>query len=171
MNKRLLKNHNNMQLNSSKVFDLNWSCNPNWVLETHLLPGVWLDLRELKLSIVGVHFANLLPGGGAKHLDDFHQLVHARVAREDGLPEKQLRQHTPRAPYVCSTTEVTSEFLVFLFVRNGLRTDLGGVVNSTKDELRSAVVAGAYVWDVGLSLDQVLGRTKVAQLQHPRLRV
>jgi hypothetical protein len=48
-----------------------------------------------------------------------------------------------------------------------VHTYLGGVVDSTEDELRSAVVAGANVRDVGFGFDQVLSRAKVAQLQNP----
>ena len=35
------------------------------------------DLRELVLHIIGVHGADLFPGGCAQDLDDFHELVNA----------------------------------------------------------------------------------------------
>lgn len=50
-------------------------------------------------------------------------------------------------------------------------TDLRGVVDSTKDELRRAVVATADVRHVGFTFDQVFGRAEVAQLQDARVRV
>lgn len=50
-------------------------------------------------------------------------------------------------------------------------TNFRGVVNSTEDELGSAVVAAADVRDIGLALDEVLGRAEVAELEDPGLRV
>lgn len=37
-------------------------------LLTHLSPWVCLDLRELKLSVVGIHLSDLLPSGSAENL-------------------------------------------------------------------------------------------------------
>lgn len=54
-------------------------------LATDLVPGVALDLREFEFRVVGVHLADLVARGSAQHLDDLHQLVHARVSGEDGL--------------------------------------------------------------------------------------
>ncbi len=45
-------------------------------LAEDLAPGVRCDLGEFELGVVGVHAADLLPGGGPQHLDDLHQLVH-----------------------------------------------------------------------------------------------
>ncbi len=56
----------------------------------HLVPRVGAYLRELELLVVGVHLADLLPGRRAQHLDDLHELVHARVAREDRLTQKKF---------------------------------------------------------------------------------
>jgi len=39
---------------------------------TNLLPWVGLDLWELELCVVGVHFADLLSGWGAEHFDDLY---------------------------------------------------------------------------------------------------
>jgi hypothetical protein len=44
-------------------------------IKGYLLPRVRLDLRELELCIVGVHFSDLLPGGCPEDFDDLHQLV------------------------------------------------------------------------------------------------
>ena len=68
----------------------------------HLLPRVRLDLRELELRVVRVHLADLLARRRAQDLDDLHQLVHAALAREQRLPEQQLRQHAARRPHVCT---------------------------------------------------------------------
>jgi hypothetical protein len=46
------------------------------------------------------------------------------------------------------------------------RTNFGGVVSSTKNELGCTVVPRADVWDVGLILDQDLSTAKVAQLKN-----
>ena len=53
----------------------------------YLIPGVGLDLRELELSVVGVHLSYLLLGGRPEDLDDLHQLVDSTVTWEDGLAQ------------------------------------------------------------------------------------
>ena len=60
---------------------------------TYLVEGVRLDLRELVLHVIGVHGANLLTSRGAEHLDDFHQLVDARLTREERLAQHQFGHH------------------------------------------------------------------------------
>ncbi len=52
-----------------------------------LVPGVCADLGELELVVVGVHAVNLLARRRAQDLDDLHQLVHAALARKEGLPQ------------------------------------------------------------------------------------
>lgn len=83
-------------------------------VSAYLLPGMRLDLRELELGVVRVHLPDLLPGRRAQHLYDLHQLVHAGIAREDGLAQQQLRQDAAGAPHVY----------------------LGRVVDSPEDQLR-----------------------------------
>ncbi len=60
----------------------------------------WTHLGELELGVVWVHRLHLLLSGRAQHLDDFYKLVNARVAREQGVPQQQLRRHATRAPHV-----------------------------------------------------------------------
>ena len=98
-------------------------------------PGAGLDLGEGKLSVVGVHGEDLLACRRAQDLDDLHQLIDGRLAREEGLPEHELGHDTPGGPQV-----------------NG-----GGVVRRPKDELRRAVVARANVGNIGLAGNQGLG--------------
>ena len=61
----------------------------------YLCPWMCLNLWEFEFGVVGVHLAYLLARGRAEDLDDLHQLVHAAVAREDGLAQEQLRQNAP----------------------------------------------------------------------------
>ena len=62
-----------------------------------------------------------------------------------------------------------------MFLTNSFRfrsfTYVGRVVCGPKDEFRSPVVTRADVGNVGLPLDEVLGASKIAQLQHSRLGV
>lgn len=51
-------------------------------LAEDLVERVWLDLRELVFHVVWVHRANLISRRRAEHLDDLHELVDARFARE-----------------------------------------------------------------------------------------
>lgn len=50
-------------------------------------------------------------------------------------------------------------------------TNLGGVVGSTEDEFRSAVIARADVRDVGLICDQDFGATKITELEYASIRI
>ena len=83
------------------------------------------------------------------HLDDFDELVHAGLAREEGHPEEQLGEHAPHRPDV----------------------DAARVVRGAKYQLGGPIVAGANVGHVRLALDQDLGAAKVAELEQVRLRV
>lgn len=107
------------------------------------------DLRELVLHVVGVHRLDLLAGGCAEDLDDLDELIDAALSGEEGLSEHELRHDAPGGPYV----------------------DVGRVVGRTKNELGSAVVAGADVRDIGLARDQDLGGPKVAELEDACSRV
>lgn len=69
-------------------------------MRAYLWPGMGLNLGELEFSIVGVHVTDLFVRGSAEDLDDLHQLVDSAVPREDGLSQKQLREHTARRPDV-----------------------------------------------------------------------
>jgi hypothetical protein len=51
------------------------------------------------------------------------------------------------------------------------RTNLGGVVCGSENQLRSPVVTRANVRDIGLILDQNLGASEIAQLQHTSRRI
>lgn len=65
--------------------------------------------------------------GSLLYLDDFYELVHSAVPREDGLAQQQLGQHAAGRPDV----------------------DVGCVVGGTKDELRGAIVPRAdigHIW-------------------------
>jgi len=68
---------------------------------THLTERMRLDLRKLVLHVVGVHGANLIPGGCAQHLDDFYELINARLAREQGLPKHEFCHDAAGGPDVC----------------------------------------------------------------------
>eukprot|EP00754_Rhynchopus_humris_P013920 Rhum_TRINITY_DN14356_c14_g1::Rhum_TRINITY_DN14356_c14_g1_i1::g.84606::m.84606 len=108
-----------------------------------LAPRVRLDRRELEVGVALVHGLDLLTRGRAQHLDDLHQLVDARLSREQRLPDEQLGEDAAQRPHV----------------------DGGGVVRGTEDELRGTVIPRADVGHVGLSLHQLLGAAEVAQLQ------
>lgn len=45
--------------------------------DSYLIEGMRLDLREFVLHVIGIHGPDLLAGGSAKNLDDFHQLVNS----------------------------------------------------------------------------------------------
>ena len=66
----------------------------------YLLPRMRFDLRKLELGIIGIHFANLFSGRRTQDFDNLHQLVDARVARENGLTKKKLGQHASSAPNI-----------------------------------------------------------------------
>ena len=113
-------------------------------LAEHLAEWVRLDLGELVFHVVGVHGADLVTSGRAKDLDDFHELVDARLAGEEGLPKHKLRHDAASRPNV----------------------NFGGVICSAKDQLRCTVVPRADVRHVWLVLNQNLGASKIAQFEH-----
>ena len=115
----------------------------------HYLPRMSLDLRELELRVVRIHLLDLFSGGRAQNFDDLNQLIDARVTREDRLPEHQFRENASSAPDV----------------------DVGRVVGGAKDQLRRAVVPRTDVRDIGLAADEMLGRSKVAELEDARVGV
>jgi hypothetical protein len=113
------------------------------LVSENLSPLTALDLRKFELNVVGIHGSYLFFGGRSKHLDDFHQLVDPRVSREKGLAEQEFRTHTSLGPNV-----------------NGRR-----VIRGTKNQLGGPVVARADVGNVGFSLDERLGGTKVTEFE------
>jgi len=111
-----------------------------------LLPGGCADLGELLFVVVLVHGADLFLCGGAEHLDDLHQLVDCRLAREERVAQQHLADHGAHAPHV----------------------DGHCLVCSPEDELGSALLAGADLTDVGFADHKFLGRAEVAHLEHVR---
>ena len=85
----------------------------------------------------------------AAHLDDFDELVHAGLAREERHAEEQLGEHAAHRPDV----------------------DAARVVCGAKYQLGGPIVAGANVRHVRLALDQNLGAAKVAELEQVGLGV
>ena len=85
----------------------------------------------------------------AKYLDNFNELVHARLSREKRLANEQLSNDTANGP------------------------DINGrcVVSSSENELGRPVVSRADIRNVYFALDQALGRTEIANLQSVALRV
>jgi len=124
--------------------------------------GVRLDLRELVLHVIWVHGANLLASWGAEHFDDLDKLINARLSREQGLTKHKFRHNTAGGPdiFLAHVSKQCSPH------SRTLLTNLGGVVGGTKDELRSAIVAGADIRDIGLVCDQDFGATKVTELKN-----
>lgn len=111
--------------------------------------GVWSDLRELVLHVIGVHGLDLFSRRCTQNLDDLDKLVDTTLTGEERLPLHKLGHDTSCRPNV----------------------DVGGVVGCSEDELRSSVVSRADVADVGLSCNQDLGGTKVAELENASRRV
>lgn len=66
----------------------------------YLLPRMAFDLGKLEFGVVGIHLANLFARRRAEHFDDLHQLVDARVTREDRLAEQQFGEHTASTPHI-----------------------------------------------------------------------
>ena len=125
------------------------------------------DLGKLVLHIVGVHGADLLAGRSSQNLDDLNQLVDARLSLEKRLAEHELSHDTSSGPDICTDISKTCVFYFILFgARERGHTNLGGIVGGTEYQLRSAVVAGADVGDVGLVGDQNLSAAKVAELEN-----
>jgi len=55
----------------------------------YLLRRMRLNLRKVELLVVRIHLLNLLARWRAEHFDDLDELVDARVAQKDRLPEQQ----------------------------------------------------------------------------------
>lgn len=70
-------------------------------LRTHLCPRMSLYLGELELGVVLVHFPNLFFAGSTEHFDDFDELIHSGISRENWLAQKELSQNTPGGPNIC----------------------------------------------------------------------
>lgn len=119
-----------------------------------------LDLGELELGVIGVHRSDLLPCGGAEHLDDLHELVDPRLPRElrgvtgtrdaertaedSGSGRREQEEGTSVAYQGHAQEELGHD------TAHAPHVDLGRVVCGPKDELGGAVVSRAYVRDVGL---------------------
>lgn len=133
-----------------------------------------LDLRELVLHVVGVHGANLISSRCSQHLDDLYELVNARLAWEKRLSEHQLCHDATRRPDVCTHTVTISTHSQHHCAKQDKkegRTNLGGVVCCSKNQLRRTVVPGANVRHVWLVFYQDLGTSEIAQLEDTRRRV
>lgn len=137
-----------------------------------------LDLRELEFRVVGVHLADLLSRRGPQDLDDLHQLVHARIAREQRRSQQELSAHAPHRPDVDGRGVVRRPedelgSAVVPVEREGGRViggmGEGGGGGATREARRNA--PRANVRHVGLARLQRLGRPKVAQLDGLRHRV
>lgn len=61
---------------------------------------VRLNLRELVLHVVGVHSTDLLPSRRSQNLDNLHELIYTRLAREQRLAEHQLCHNAASGPDV-----------------------------------------------------------------------
>jgi len=62
----------------------------------HFGPRLCLDLGEFELVVIGVHGVHLLPCRRSHDLDDLHELVHARLAGEEGMARQELCHNAPR---------------------------------------------------------------------------
>jgi hypothetical protein len=58
------------------------------------------NTRWLVATHIRVHRLDLFPGWGTEHLDNLHQLVDARLAREERLSEHQLGHDAASGPDV-----------------------------------------------------------------------
>lgn len=65
-----------------------------------LVERMGLDLWELVLHVVRVHGPNLITGWRSQDLDNFHQLVDARLSREQRLAKHQLGHDAASRPNV-----------------------------------------------------------------------
>ena len=68
---------------------------------TDFVEGMRLDLRKLVLHVIGIHSPNLLSGRGTEHFNDFHELINARLPREQWLSKHKLCHYATRRPDVC----------------------------------------------------------------------
>lgn len=80
----------------------------------------------------------------AKHLDNFHQLVHARLPRKQWPPQQELSEDTAHGPDV----------------------DGCGVFVRPQHELRCAVKARADVRDALLPWNEAFGGAEIAEFEH-----
>jgi hypothetical protein len=127
---------------------------------TYLTERMRLNLRELVLHVVGVHGADLVSGRRSQDLDDLYELVNTRLAREQWLSKHQLCHDATCGPHICRRLACG-----YFQLQHNQRTDLGGVVCGSKNQLRRAVVPGADVGHVRLVLDQDLGTSEIAELE------
>mmetsp|Transcript_23299 Transcript_23299/g.48727 ORF Transcript_23299/g.48727 Transcript_23299/m.48727 type:complete len:208 (+) Transcript_23299:663-1286(+) len=108
-----------------------------------LAPLTRLDLGEFELGVVGVHGGYFLAGGRAEDLDDFDELVYARVTGEEGLAKEKLGTDAALRPNI-----------------NRRR-----IIRTPKDQLGRPIIPTANVTDIRLPPHQRLGTSEVAQLQ------
>jgi hypothetical protein len=66
------------------------------------------DLRELVLHVIGVHRADLVPGGCSEHFDDLHELVNTRLAREQWLSQHKLCHNATSGPNIYAFISLNS---------------------------------------------------------------
>jgi hypothetical protein len=59
----------------------------NAKIDFYLVEWMRFDLRELVLHVIGIHCSYLIPGWSSQNLDDFNQLIDARLSREQWLPK------------------------------------------------------------------------------------
>ena len=183
----------------------------------YLGPGMGFNLGEFELCVVGVHLLDLLSCWSSQHLqnmssghrmariheswigrqwhlDNFHELVHSAITRENRLGEEQVR-------WVCSnnlflrlirTSFYLAQHQLSKHATSTPHINVSCVVSCSKNQLRRPeeirsvpwfrtlgtrpidhwpVVSWADVGDVGFPSDQVLGAAKVAQLEDSRLRI
>ena len=69
-------------------------------LAEDLAEGVRLDLGELVFHVVRIHGSDLFPSWCSQNLDDLHQLIDARLAREQRLPEHEFCHDTSSRPNI-----------------------------------------------------------------------
>lgn len=134
------------QINRKRIFagskHLSNEYSSQELLITYLREIPLLNAGESVGSVTGVHLINLIWRGSAQHLDNLDGLVDVVLSGEEREAGEQFSNHTGSAPHI----------------------DCDCVVRSAKNELRSAVVAGADIGDVGLRWGEPLGTSKVADL-------
>lgn len=106
-------------------------------IRAYLIEGMWLDLRELVLHVIGVHGPNLLASGSTKNLDDLHKLIDTGFTREEWLAQHQFCHDTSSRPHIYFplirlTLSPKSGYVVI--------TDFCGVVSGTEDQFWRPVV-------------------------------
>ena len=134
------------QINRKRIFAgskyLSNEYSPQKLSITYLREISLLNTRESVGSVVGVHLINLIWSGSAQHLDDLDGLVDVVLSREEREAGEQFGNHTGSTPHIYGDC----------------------VVRSAKNELRSAVVAGADIGDVGLRWGESFSTSEVADL-------